>query len=278
MMSTEISTKYDSEKNSPEKASNVKQIIKEFLLQHEPAFKRLTDLREKVTLCPKNTSDIQYWIPEQGWADPRGDEHFKQQRQRADTTDKRGAETFYEMMKSIGAELEDTTHALTQSCESVEDAKILDLCMAPGGYTASALRYNTGAKAYGITLPRNQGGHGVLYKSRKSTVLYLDITMLAKEFGVETIPPTHPDHGSFINDRPYLEHQFNLIFCDGQVLRKHERAEYRESVEASRLTNAQLILALQRIRPGGTLIILLHKLGSWETVELLYMFNQFSSI
>ena len=62
---------------------------------------------------------------------------------------------------------------------------ILDLCM--GGYTASALKYKPGATAFGITLPPAQGGHKVLQPSSKSSVLCLDITMLAKEFGVENL-------------------------------------------------------------------------------------------
>jgi 23S rRNA U2552 (ribose-2'-O)-methylase RlmE/FtsJ len=185
---------------------------------------------------------------------------------------------FYNMMQQIGDELEDQTLALSQISEGTEEVKILDLCMAPGGYTASALKYNPGAKAFGITLPYAQGGHKVLFKSYNSTVLFLDITMLAKEFGVEHPPLTHPEHKSFLKERPYSEHKFHLIFCDGQVLRTHQRAEHREQHEARRLTVSQLILALQRIRPGGTMIVLLHKVESWATTELLYHLNQFSSI
>jgi hypothetical protein len=57
------------------------------------------------------------------------------------------------MMQQIGDELQETTNALNQLADCDEDVKILDLCMAPGGYTASALKYNPGATAFGITLP-----------------------------------------------------------------------------------------------------------------------------
>jgi hypothetical protein len=150
--------------------------------------------------------------------------------------------------------------------------------MAPGGYTASALAYNPGATAYGVTLPPDQGGHEILFRSSKSTVMLLDITMLAREFGVEEPSSTHPDYASFLQDRPYLEHRFELVFCDGQVLRQHQRHEYREKQEGLRLLVSQLILALQRIRNGGTLIMLLHKMDAWDTVELLYEFSHFSTI
>ena len=182
------------------------------------------------------------------------------------------------MMQEIGDEMEQSTHAFTQSCGFAEGIAILDLCMAPGGYTASALKYNPGAAAFGITLPPSKGGHGILLPSSQSSILLLDITMLATEFGVEKVPLIHPEHASFISDRPFFGKMFQLVFCDGQVLRTHQRAEYREQQEAHRLTVSQLILGLQRISTGGTMIVLLHKMESWDNMELLYLFSRFSSV
>ncbi|MCJ1249224.1 hypothetical protein MMC30_006447 [Trapelia coarctata] len=249
-----------SKANITTKARSPNTILYEFFSKAEPTFGRLVELREK------------------GWADPRGDEHFKQQRHKADNAGKQGAWIFYNMMQQIGDELQKSTHALSQLSYCAEDMKILDLCMAPGGFTASALKYNHGATAFGITLPCAQGGHEVLLRCSKSSVLFLDITMLATELGVEAAPLTHPEHANFLSERPYLGHTFQLIFCDGQVLRTHQRAEYREQQEALRLTVSQLIVALQRIREGGTLIMLLHKIEAWDTAELLYLFSHFSSI
>jgi 23S rRNA U2552 (ribose-2'-O)-methylase RlmE/FtsJ len=181
-------------------------------------------------------------------------------------------------MQKIGDEMQDRTHALFPLSNSPGDMSVLDICMAPGGYTASALKYNPGATAFGISLPPNQGGHEVLLPSSMSTIVFLDITMLAKEFGVDSPPLTHPACASFLNERPYFGRTFQLIFCDGQVLRNHERPEYREDYEARRLTVSQLILALQRIRDGGTVIVLLHKIEAWDTLEILYRFSRFSSI
>ena len=181
-------------------------------------------------------------------------------------------------MQEIGDELQAATNALAQTSAYGEDAKILDICMAPGGYTASALKYNPAARSYGVTLPPTEGGHDLLLKSSKLNVLFLDVTMLAREFGVEEVPTTHPEHLNFLDDRPYLGQTFQLVFCDGQVLRTHRRAEHRENLEALRLSVSQLILALQRIYPGGTLVMLLHKLEAWDTTELLYQFSQFSSV
>lgn len=102
--------------------------------------------------------------------------------------------------------------------------------------------------------------------------------MLSKEFGVDEVPVRHPGHASFCAERPFINQRFDLVICDGQVLRTHKRPEYREGTEANRLTSSQLILALQRIRQGGTLIILLHKIEALDTMELLYSFSRFSDI
>jgi hypothetical protein len=119
--------------------------------------------------------------------------------------------------------------------------------MAPGGYTASTLKYNPTAKAIGITLPPDKGGHKVFLNSSRSTVLYHDITMFAKEFGMDDVPCTHPEHASFSVERPFINQKFDLVICDSQVLQTHKRPKYREGTEPNRLTSSQLILALQRI-------------------------------
>ncbi|KAG9240917.1 hypothetical protein BJ878DRAFT_545761 [Calycina marina] len=200
------------------------------------------------------------------------------QRQRADTTIGKAAARFYPMMQEIGDEMQAATGAFCQNNRSEDEVGILDLCMVPGGYTGSALKYNPTAKAAGITLPPDKGGHEVLLNSYRSTVLYHDITIFAKEFGVDEAPCTHPRHDSFSLERPFIDQRFDFVMCDGQVLRTHKRPEYRERTEATRLTSSQLILALQRIRHGGTLIILLHKIEALDIMELLHLFSQFSDI
>ncbi|OQE68739.1 hypothetical protein PENNAL_c0147G00230 [Penicillium nalgiovense] len=96
--------------------------------------------------------------------------------------------------------------------------------------------------------------------------------------GVEQIPQGHSDAKNFLPRQFESNQLFELAICDGQVLRKHERAAYREVREARRLTVTQLSLGLQFLRPGGTMILLLHKLEAWDTVTLVYTFSQFSSV
>lgn len=181
-------------------------------------------------------------------------------------------------MCRIGEEIEESTGAIGLKKPA---PYILDLCAAPGGFIATALRYNPAATICGISLPKALGGHPLLVPQGEAdprvTVAFLDITMLGSEFGLDlcqNIIPTLSPH------RPYYGQFFDLVFCDGQVLRTHARYrdEKRERFEPKRLACSQMILALQRIREGGTLIMLLHKVEAWDTFQIIYGFSSFASV
>lgn len=184
-------------------------------------------------------------------------------------------------MLDIGNELQDVTRALSLPGPN---PGVLGICMAPGGYSASALKYSPHAHVSGITLPRALGGHRALipYGNQDSRVhvKFADITMLAAEFGVTNIPEGHPDISNFSTERPWAAESIDLVFCDGIVLRTHipHVASYREKRESTRLTCSQLILAMQRIKPRGTFIMLLHKPEMWKTMGLLSIFDKISHI
>ncbi|KAH6678420.1 hypothetical protein B0J14DRAFT_534761 [Halenospora varia] len=123
-------------------------MLKAYLLKNEPEFVRVTEFRDR------------------GWVQnkEKGDAHFKMQRENADHADEEGEKRFYKMMQEIADEMQDRTGAFMPrrlSPQSLRDTefKSLDICMAPGGYTAAVLKYHPNAKAYGITLRVDQGGH-----------------------------------------------------------------------------------------------------------------------
>ncbi len=142
-------------------------------------------------------------------------------------------------MRTIGLELDEATSALTLRGGGNSRPAILDLCMAPGGFSSAALYRNPSALLRGISLPPSQGGHEMLLKGSWSKtdpyarvyVSFRDITLLAGEMGTpaSSIPASHPDAASFSFDRPFLEQKFDLVFCDGQVLRTHERLECKSA-------------------------------------------------
>jgi hypothetical protein len=182
------------------------------------------------------------------------------------------------MTKEIAEEMQAKTSALTPGDLGIHTFQALDLCMAPGGFTWGTLKYNSDAVSFGITLPPENGGYKNYLTLPAERVKFMDITMLAREFGTETVPKDHPDHSLFLAERPFIDQRFQLVFCGGAVLRGHERANYRRNSERTRLTTSQLILAMQRIIPGGTMVVLLRKPEEWDVVCLLYQFSSFADI
>lgn len=219
-------------------------VVREYLLEHLPIYQELTSLKGQVSWRPPPPHQFlkaDVHLQPQGWEDPAGDTWFQNQRSRADNADHKIKTGFFKLMRGIGLELDLATSALTipqpmdfRQSRSSRPA-ILDLCMAPGGFTLAALSRNPRALVRGISLPPDEGGHEMLLNKKWSStnpqsqiyVSFRDITLLADEMGVPTsaIPPSHPDAESFSSDRPFLGQEFDLVFCDGQVLRTQERQE-----------------------------------------------------
>lgn len=182
-------------------------------------------------------------------------------------------------MDTIGREIDNATNAFkVQRVDSTSPA-ILDMCMAPGAFLEIALKRNPDAHALAFSLPVSCGG----YRSRLASGLnakrvFLDVTMLAADMDMDQIPEGHEDVENFLPRQLEEGRLFDLVICDGQVLRRHSRAPYRESRETRRLATAQLALGLQHLRPGGTMIVLLHRIEAWNTVRLIWMFHKISSV
>ncbi|KAF4547179.1 Hypothetical protein D9617_54g000130 [Elsinoe fawcettii] len=233
-------------------------IISTYLVERSASYRRLRTIREL------------------GWRIESGDAHFNRQRKQADHSTAQTRQFFYRMMQSIGQSMNDKTGALRIDASQ---SSILDFCMAPGGFLSTCLRLNPSATATAFSLPEEQGGHQVLLPpNRNVSIQFLDITMLAADMGTTNIPPEHPDANSFLPQTLPPEQKFNLIICDGHVLRTHSRASYRGTREASRLIDTQLALGVQHIHPGGTMVVLLHHTDGFRTIQLLRSFSKFSSV
>lgn len=186
------------------------------------------------------------------------------------------------MMKGIAKEMDSTTRgALRVHVRRPDRPQILDFCTAPGGFLESAIKINSGARATAFSLPPTQGGHEIIMPMDSSVAFkYADVTMFAGDMGyTDAVPAENPDAASFVLERNVgPEQRFHLVFCDGQVLRTHVRAAYRERWEARRLTATQLAIGLEHVSPGGTMVVLLHKLDAPDTASLLHTFSRFSTI
>lgn len=200
-----------------------------------------------------------------------------------DNADSKLEEKFYEMNKNLGIELHEKTDAFYVKKKYGAAVSSLNLCMAPGGYTWYFLEKNPNADACGLTLPPSEGGHPMYLphgeKDPRVDVKFMDVTMLPCEFGtpLDQVPAQHPEAAKFSADRPFQDKEFNIVICDGQVLRVHDHQRSRTR-EVPRLLVSQLILGLQRIKNGGTFIILLHKFDTWDSLILLKTFESFSEI
>jgi hypothetical protein len=258
-------------------ATGPNRALTEYLVKNSATFVRLETARKKVV-----TSEVHQihhlLILCQGWDDPKGDSYWQSRRERSDAASEHTAQTFYNMTKQIAEEMQATTSALTPGDLGVQPFQALDLCMAPGGFTWGTLKYNPNAVAYGITLPTEIGGYKNWFTLPAENIKYIDVTMLASEFGLETVPTSHPDHSLFLAERPFVDQRFQLIFCGGAVLRGHERSEHMRKFERTRLTTSQLILAMQRIIPGGTMVTLLRRPDAWDVAYLLHQFASFANI
>ncbi|KAG9248366.1 hypothetical protein BJ878DRAFT_412928 [Calycina marina] len=236
--------------------------IKAYFYQKEPEFARLLEYRIR------------------GWHEnkEKGDAHFQAQRQSADASSLLGEKYFFKMMIEIAREMHEQTSVLSPNTASGK-IKVLDVCMAPGGFTAAALEEHPRGELYAITLPKSMGGHQALVPMDKLRGLKeLDITMLRELADGDEIPKTHPECANFRIEKPYKFHKFDLAFCDGMVLRTHKRATYREQTERLRLTTSQLIIAMTRVANGGTIALLQHKLDSWMPARIVCTFSRFSKV
>jgi hypothetical protein len=63
------------------------------------------------------------------------------------------------MMIQIGDEIQDATGAFSsESGDDNEPINVLDICMAPGGFTALILKHRPLARVSGFSLPESDGG------------------------------------------------------------------------------------------------------------------------
>jgi len=140
------------------------------------------------------------------------------------------ATIFYKMMEEIGQEMHQSTGALALSRTDANNPIVLDLCMAPGGFLATTLDLNPGAHATGFSLPVVDGGHKKLMNGYPNvTVKFLDVTMPAADIGIAGFAADHAEAKNLLPQQLDPGQLFDLVLCDGQILRTHVRAAHRET-------------------------------------------------
>ncbi|KID83188.1 FtsJ-like methyltransferase family protein [Metarhizium guizhouense ARSEF 977] len=126
----------------------------------------------------------------------------------------------------------------------------------------------------------------------------LDINTLAGDMGFSDLPESSTGSTKFTTDRlldqhkfwaPGLQsahlpgcsslHKFHVAICGCQVTRAcQEKEQLGERNGPRRLLLAQLVIAMEQLENGGTLIAVLHKPESFHTAQILHMFSGFSHL
>ena len=121
------------------------------------------------------------------------------------------------MMQNIGLELQSFTGAFNVTGEEAGyQPRILDMCMAPGGFLFAAMQYNPDAIATAYSLPFEAGGHKVILPEKENIkIKMLDITMLAADMDADDIPEGHPDSANLLPKQFSGEREFDIALCDG---------------------------------------------------------------
>ncbi|VUC22359.1 unnamed protein product [Clonostachys rosea] len=251
----------DPEITETESSAAAHKVVNEYLLERCNVFKELSETRRR------------------GWENPKGDEYWEKRRHTADNPDPKIQQIFFEMTKRIGAEMQRSTKAFKMQSPGLDNPDILDMGSAPGGFLTAAMDANPRSDVIALSLPPSHGGYEVLAPEHpRLSVKLVDVTMMAADFGVLDIPSEHPDALQFHPKQLKDGQKFGIVICGGSVVRNHQVATYRQGRESCRLIMAQVVLGLERLISGGTMILLLHKPEAWPTVKILYTFSKFASV
>lgn len=262
------------------------------------------------------SKDVQAWVElahirMKVWQSEEAGKHFEMQRENADGA-ARNIETqvgFLKMMLGFANEIQDGTGVFTsvrpKNPRSVlrKPVRCLDTSAAPGALAQYFLRQNPRATVDGLSLPVESGGYPMLLECAnkilgvrprpqdKDTVniTWTDITLhpLFLPQGKE-YPEEFPDKPAFDNNPPLPPHLqfppskpsdrvYDIVLTSSRYLRRCVHAQLRPW-EAGRLQVSQLILGLSFVKPGGSMLIVLHNLESWNTFATVYNLSRIANI
>ncbi|KAG8692842.1 hypothetical protein FRC08_009504 [Ceratobasidium sp. 394] len=196
-----------------------------------------------------------------GWRSGAIHEHFEHQRHQSDYdkqdgTDKYWVDRMYESMRQMD-----------HTGKFVRASRFLDIGCCPGGYSSYVLRTCPEATGMGITLPVEDGGHGVAIPqdlSLRIDIIMQDLTTydLAPDMLKPTTNPTQ------LSTLPFGPHTFDFVMCDAHHLRLCPDND-RRPWNWTRLVVSQLLLGLRAVSAGGTMFVKLSNVERPLTARIL---------
>ncbi|PIL29471.1 hypothetical protein GSI_08413 [Ganoderma sinense ZZ0214-1] len=216
-----------------------------------------------------------------GWRDEGLDGHFRTQRKVADQSTHASEVFWFEMMKKGMKEMDDAVGILPSQGMPFE---FLDVCCCPGGFSSFTLNKRRSARGVGISLPVSSGGHSFMledylrprYRFIEKDILEYNLAPSGVS-GMPHSPDRLPDS---------MLERFQLVIIDGHALRTYAYASpgqpslndakeahilYRDSLHI-----AQLIVALECVRPGGTIMMRLSHVEAFPAAHFLYLLDKLS--
>ncbi|KAF8595965.1 hypothetical protein BDV93DRAFT_611152 [Ceratobasidium sp. AG-I] len=129
----------------------------------------------------------------------------------------------------------------------------LDLGCCPGGFSAHVLSKWPSARGVGISLPVEHGGHSLAVPTKlrdRLEVHWADVTM----FNLAPHLLHEQWDTSILTPHPIQPRSFDFVMADGHEHPAMPTGNPRAVWNKDRLLLSQLLLALQAIKPGGTLL------------------------
>ena len=173
-----------------------------------------------------------------------------------------------------------TTRFLELGCVSLFTYSFLKWCSCfqsccPGGFAHYILRRNPNAQGVGVSLDPEMGGSGLTIpfpELERFKMHWSDLTYLA--ICAPGIPPLPPG-GVALSPLPFDPTGFRVVILDG-MYRNPPQELNSHPWDMDRLLIAQLIIGLECLDGGGTLLVKFNHLESVVTAQLVYMLDVLS--
>nr|VWP02183.1 3-phosphoshikimate 1-carboxyvinyltransferase (EC (5-enolpyruvylshikimate-3-phosphate synthase) (EPSP synthase) (EPSPS) [Ganoderma boninense] len=240
-----------------------------------------------------------------GWRDAGLDGHFQTQRKVADQSTHASEVFWFEMMKKGMKEIDDAVSVLPSQGTPFEFLDIWSVSLlllqssisdhlstssrppmvsscCPGGFSSFTLNKKRLTKGVGLSLPASSGGHSFMlenYLRPRYQLIEKDIL----EYNLAPNVPGTPFLTDMLPDA--LLERFQLVFIDGHALRTYASLPVQGKLDDAReahvvyrdsLHIAHLIIALECVRPGGTISTRLSHPEAFPASHILYFLDQLS--
>ncbi|EIN04010.1 hypothetical protein PUNSTDRAFT_77041, partial [Punctularia strigosozonata HHB-11173 SS5] len=208
-----------------------------------------------------------------GWSDETLNDHFARQRASADTAGHELSLIWFNRMKDVLREVDKGTYCIewTGPLQFLDLGRVPISC-CPGGFTSYILNHHPRATGVGVSLEEAKGGHPYLLEHRlRSRFTLHSADILSFNLGTQS-PDGEVDHPPIAE---YKRH-FGLVLVDGHYLRAQRAAHPDTPWDRHRVLISQLILALQTVKIGGTLIVKMSHPEAVPVAKLIRMLDLLS--